>query len=220
MSREVASRSFLVLKVVAFTAGLKVLLQTLAPYRDYWPPDFSADFLLGRDAYFWDGYHWAFYTHLIAGPITLVLGTLLLSSRFRLRLPGWHRLLGRVQVATILLLLVPSGMVMAGYADGGPVAIAGFTILAGLTGTAAILGWRAAVQRRFLDHRRWMWRCYLLLASTLVLRVTGGLGDWLAIESEWFYTQRAWTSWLVPLLFFELIERSPWGGPANFGRVP
>ena len=61
----------------------KVTLSILAGYRDYLPPNFDADFLLGREAYFWGPYSWAFFAHLVSGPLSLVLGTMLISQRIR-----------------------------------------------------------------------------------------------------------------------------------------
>src|SRR5262245_46515539 len=102
-----------VLSAAAILLILKVTLSVVIGYRDYLPPNFDADFLLGREAYFWGPYSWAFYAHLIAGPASLLLGTVLISDRFRQAVPKWHRRLGRWQVACILLLVVPSGLWMA-----------------------------------------------------------------------------------------------------------
>ena len=44
---------------------------------------FAAVFLLGRESYFWNGYHVAFYIHILSGPLTLVLGALLVIERWR-----------------------------------------------------------------------------------------------------------------------------------------
>src|SRR6478752_6277243 len=131
---------------------LKVTLSVVAGYRRYLPPDFDADFLLGREAYFFGPYRWAFYTHLVAGPLTLVLGTILISERFRRWIPAWHRRLGRWQVGCVLLLLVPSGLWMARYAATGAVAGLGLGMLAVATAICCGAGWRAAVARRFDEH--------------------------------------------------------------------
>src|ERR1041385_8133716 len=77
---------------------LKVTLTVLIGYRDYLPPNFNADFLLGRESYFYGAYSWAFYIHLLSGPLSLILGTILISETFRRRFPNWHRRLGRLQV--------------------------------------------------------------------------------------------------------------------------
>ena len=182
---------------------LKVLLSVVIGYRDYFPPNFDADFLLGRGSYFWGPYCWAFYAHLVSGPATLLIGTVLISDRFRRLAPRWHRRLGRVQVAAILLLLVPSGLWMARYAATGAVGGSGLATLAIATAACTMLGWRAAVQRRFDVHRRWMGRTYLLLCSAVVIRLIGGLATVCQFDALWLYPVSAWASWLVPLLIFE-----------------
>ena len=181
---------------------LKVIVGTLVSYRDYMPPNFDSPFLSGREDHFWRGYHWAFYLHIVAGPGSLLLGMFLVSDRFRQRLPQWHRVMGRIQVACVLLIVAPSGLWMAWYAAMGAVAGVGFALLAVATGATVALGWRAAMQRRFDVHRRWMQRCFVLLCSAVVVRVNGGIGQVAGIDANWYYIQTAWTSWLVPLANF------------------
>ncbi|HSG72447.1 MAG TPA: DUF2306 domain-containing protein [Planctomycetaceae bacterium] len=182
----------------------KIVGGVLLSYRDYMPPDFAAEFLQGRENYFWGGYSWAFYLHVTSGPASLVLGMILLSERFRLRFSRWHRILGRIQVANVLLLVVPSGLWMSWYAMTGRVAGSGFAALAVVTGMCAAFGWRAAMRRRFDVHRLWMLRCYVLLCSAVVLRLMGGVVLLAEIEGEWTYAFSAWTCWLVPLAILEL----------------
>ncbi len=195
-------------RVLTFlTAALvvKVSASVVLGYRDYLPPNFEADFLRGRETYFWGAYGWAFYAHLASGPATLLLGTLLVSERFRRWTPRWHRRLGRVQVASILLLVAPSGLWMAWYAMTGRIAALGLGSLAIATAVCVLLGWRAAVQRRFAAHERWMWRTYLLLVSAVVIRLIGGLADVVGFSELWLYPLSCWASWLVPLLVYELL---------------
>jgi hypothetical protein len=136
--------------------------------------------------------------------VTLILGMLLISERFRLRFPQWHRAFGRIQVPTVLFLVVPSGLWMAYHAMAGTVAGVGFAFLAMLTAICAACGWRAAVQRRFGVHRRWMWRTFLLLCSAVVIRILGGFATVAGIEAAWFDSLTSWVSWLVPLALFEM----------------
>lgn len=170
-------------------------------YRDYLPPNFRADFLLGRSGYFFGAYQWAFYAHIFTGPITLLLGLVLISDAFRLRYPAWHRWLGRTQGVLVLLLVAPSGLWMAGYAPSA-IAQGGFAMLALATGACVAMGWREAVRRRFDTHRWWMLRCYALLCSAVVLRLIGGLSE--VTGAYWTYPLAAWVSWLLPLLAVEL----------------
>lgn len=58
-----------------------------------------------------------------------------------------------------------------------------------------------------MDHRRWMWRCYLLLCSAVVLRVLGGLGTVVGPVGPWYDPLATWLSWLAPLAVFEIRER-------------
>jgi hypothetical protein len=192
-----------VLAVLAALLIWKVTLSILIEYRNYVPPNFGSDFLRGREAYFWGAYGWAFYTHLVSGPASLMLGTLLVSDRFRRRFPAWHRRLGRVQVACVLLLVAPSGLWMAYYAATGAVAAVGLGTLAIATAVCAAFGWRSAVMRSFADHRRWMWRTFVLLCSAVVLRLIGGLATVADFDALWLYPLSTWASWLVPLLLFE-----------------
>lgn len=195
------------LRLLACVLILKVTAVVVIGYRNYLPPNFHADFLQGRQAYFWNGYHWAFYLHIASGPCALVLGTALLSDRLRRRRPSWHRNLGRIQTAIVLLAVAPSGLWMAFYTQMDSVlAESGFAALGISTGLSAALGYRAAVRRRFDEHRRWMSRCFLLLCSAVLLRLIGGAFTVAGYEGDWTYILAAWLSWLAPLAVFELSE--------------
>ena len=200
-------RSTTLQRVLTFLAGLlilKVVSGVVLKYRDYFPPNFESDFLRGRELYFSGSYQWAFYIHIVAGPLSLILGMTLISERFRLSFPKWHRYLGRIQALGVLFLVTPSGLWMAYHAEAGPIAGLGFAALAVVTGMSITLGWRSAVKRRFVDHRRWMSRCFLLLCSTVVLRLLAGLATVTGVQGTWVDPLAAWASWLVPLAAFEL----------------
>ena len=192
-----------VLAILAVLLVCKVTASVLIGYRHYLPPDFDSEFLRGREPYFWGAYGGAFYTHLISGPAALVLGTILVSDRFRRSAANWHRRLGRLQGICVLLFLAPSGLVMARYAMTGTVAAWGLGSLAIATAACVLLGWKAAVERRLSDHRRWMWRTYMLLLSAVVIRIIGGLATVAGWEALWLYPLSTWASWLVPLAVFE-----------------
>lgn len=203
------TRSLALTRVLAAMAALlvcKVTASVVMEYRNYFPPNFNSDFLRGREPYFWGGYHWAFVVHLVSGPASLLLGTVLIGDWLRKRWPMWHRRLGRVQVACVLLLVAPSGLWMARYAATGAVAAAGLGMLAIATAVCVALGWRAAVGRRFAAHRRWMGRTYMLLCSAVVIRLIGGLATVAEFDALWLYPLSAWASWLVPLAVFELLQ--------------
>jgi Predicted membrane protein (DUF2306) len=203
------SRSTKLQSLLTLLAGLlilKVTVSVILGYRNYFPPNFEADFLRGRQAYFFGAYQWAFYTHIASGPVSLILGLILISEQFRMRFPQWHRSLGKTQTVVVLFLLAPSGLWMAFHAETGAVAAIGFSGLAIATGTCALFGWQSAVKRRFAEHRRWMWRCFLLLCSAVVIRLIGGLATVTDVGGAWSYPLAAWASWLAPLAAFDLSD--------------
>lgn len=209
--RRFVRPNFSLRQLAKFLAGLlviKVTASIVLGYGDYFPPDFRSDFLFERKSHFHGLYSAAFYVHLIVGPLTLLLGLLLLSARFRQLAPSWHRRIGRVQLAAILMLLAPSGLVLAPYAFTGAVAAAGLGTLAVATAACAMSGWRAVIRRRFAEHRRWMTRTFLLLCSAVVIRLMGGAATVTGIDDPQWYTVATWTSWSVPLLAFELVTRT------------
>jgi hypothetical protein len=109
----------MVLRWLAVVLILRVLAAVLANYPDYFPPNFHSLFLQGREAMFKGAYRAAFYVHIFSGPVVLFNGLILLSEYVRRRHGGWHRWLGRVQVAVLLLCVLPSSVVMSRRAFGG-----------------------------------------------------------------------------------------------------
>jgi Predicted membrane protein (DUF2306) len=202
------SRSTALIGILALTVGLlilKVTFSVVLGYRDYFPPNFNADFLRGRETYFFGAYQWAFYAHIASGPITLILGLILMSERFRLRFSRWHRSLGKAQIALVALVLSPSGFWLALYARTGAIAAMGFAMLAIVTGMVALIGWQSAMKRRFVEHRRWMWRLFLLLSSAVIVRLVGGFAMVFDVGAVWIYPFTAWAGWLVPLAAYESV---------------
>src|SRR5688572_25067520 len=86
-----------VLRWVSVLLILKVTVSIVLGYRNYFPANFEADFLRGREAYFFGPYRAAFYAHIASGPVALLLGLVLISQRFRTRFTSGHRALGKVQ---------------------------------------------------------------------------------------------------------------------------
>lgn len=210
LDRPVPPRRNVTRPILKALAGLLILKTTaliLLSYHDYFPPNFRSDFLLGRREYFYGPYQWAFYAHIISGPFCLIAGMVLISESIRRRFPSAHRSLGKLQIVCVVFVMAPSGLWMAWYSATGTVAAVGFATLAVATAVCAVQGWRAAVGRRFNQHRRWMLRCFVLLCSAVVLRLIGGLSE--ILGAEWTYPFAAWASWLVPLIVLELFSLRP-----------
>ena len=204
-----------VLRWLAVALILRVLVAILANYPDYFPPDFDSLFLQGRETTFTGVYPAAFYVHIFSGPVVLVNGLVLLSDTVRRRYGPVHRWLGRVQVAVLLLLVLPSGVVMARHAFGGWPAGLSFLVLSLATSGCAIGGVVHARRRQFARHRRWMLRTYVLICSAVALRLISGAAGLTGVtNAEEAYAVAARGSWLVPLGAYELAERAQKKGPS------
>jgi uncharacterized membrane protein len=187
---------------------LRVLVTILANYPDYFPPKFDSLFLQGREGTFAGAYPVAFYVHIFSGPLVLVNGLILLSESVRRRRGGLHRVLGRVQVAVLLVLVLPSAVVMSRHAFGGWPAGLSFLLLSLATASCAVIGVVYARRRRYEQHRRWMLRSYILICSAVALRLLSGAASLVEVSSpERTYIIAAWSSWLLPLAAYELAER-------------
>ncbi len=202
------------LRLVLLLLAIKVWASILVEYRLYFPADFSASFLIGREDVFVGIYPAAFYSHIVVGPVVLVVAAWLISSgnqmlgsvsAARFDRARAHRILGRLQAVLIIGVLVPSGLVMAWHAHHGPIAGAGFALLSVSTGIAMAMTIVRAVAGDFDAHRRWATRCFVLLVSPLILRISMGVSIVGGFESPSFYQFNAWASWLIPLLLFERV---------------
>lgn len=187
---------------------VKLLASIVSEYRWYFPPNFDAAFLIGREELFRGYYAAAFYAHILSGPPTILLGLLLLSSGMRARFRRLHRILGRTQAALVLGVLVPSGLVMSLHVVAGPWAGLGFSMLALATGGAMVKATLHAIGGRYADHRRWAERCLVLLLSPLALRVANGAISVTSWESPTTYILSAWLSWVLPLVALEMIRHA------------
>jgi uncharacterized membrane protein len=185
-----------------------VLVAILANYPDYFPPNFDSLFLQGRETTFTGAYRPAFYIHIFSGPVVLLGGLILMSEYIRRHHAGLHRILGRVQVAVLLLLVLPTSVVMSRHAFGGWPSGLSFFVLSAATASCTIVGVVHARHGRYDRHRRWMLRCYILICSAVALRLISGTAGLVGVPSpEEAYVVAAWSSWLLPLGAYELAAR-------------
>lgn len=156
----------------------------------------------------------AFLLHVTAGPLALALSLPQFLPRLRTRHPRLHRINGHLCLGAIFV-GGGAGLVMAAGAEGGPVAAAGFGLLAlAWMGAAGRALWLAR-QGRLAEHRAWMLRTFALTLAAVTLRMQlplfMGLGGMsYAPASAWI----AWLSWLPNLAVAELYLRR------NAGRPP
>jgi Predicted membrane protein (DUF2306) len=102
--------------------------------------------------------------------LALLLAPLQASAAVRRRLPRLHRWSGRVSFVSILL-GASGALVLAPVSYAGLIGTFGFGLMAIGWSTSATLSVRAAMQRRFADHRRWSIRTMAFTFSAVTLRL-------------------------------------------------
>jgi uncharacterized membrane protein len=116
----------------------------------------------------------AFYAHIVAGGLALVVGPLQFWRRLRDRHRPVHHWIGRAYLAAIAVAGV-AGLMMAPFNEAGFVGFFGFGTLAVLW---LVTGWNAyrAIRRRDVaSHRAWMMRNFALTYAAVTLRLWLGV---------------------------------------------
>ncbi|MFD4324978.1 DUF2306 domain-containing protein [Nocardioides sp. NPDC058538] len=165
----------------------------------------------------------ALVTHIFFGSAMLCCGVLQLWPWLRANHPKVHRWTGRTYVVTA----IPTGvgaLVTSQFPAAGPSQQVGNTFLAVLFLLFTVQGYRAARQRRFKDHREWMYRSYAMAFSIIANRFWGTVlimifvpdlmnGADLGTDDPTLASAAAasaWVSWVVNLLIAEwIIHRKP-----------
>jgi uncharacterized membrane protein YozB (DUF420 family) len=146
----------------------------------------------------------------LAFPLCLALMTRALQRRARA-----HRWLGRVAGAIVLLLLLPSGVVLAFDAKGGAIVTAGFLLSAAIIGLAMIAGVRAARRRDLSLHARAMRHVLGQMSVAVVSRLSIVALDALGLDPELAYVAALWGPVLASAVLVEWLTRRPRTLPPN-----
>jgi uncharacterized membrane protein YozB (DUF420 family) len=121
-------------------------------------------------------YYPVLVTHVIFASIAMITCCLQIWPWFRRRFPVAHRRIGRVYVFAGVLPAGLAGLTLGTVSPFGPMTRVSDVLLALLWLGCTAAGFRAARQRRFGDHRRWMIRSFALTMSIILNRVWSVLG--------------------------------------------
>ena len=146
--------------------------------------------------------------HVAAASTAMLLVAPQLLPKLRVKAPGFHRWSGRVYAVACLIGAV-SGIPLALGSTAGPIATAGFGLLAiGWFATTA-MGWRTALQRRFAEHREWMIRSFALTLAAMSLRFQLPMIPLFELDFLPAYRAVSFLCWVPNLVLAELwIRRS------------
>jgi hypothetical protein len=157
-----------------------------------------------------------FPAHMIAAGLSLMIIPLVILLR---RHPTWHRRLGRVAVACVLIGGITS-LPVALVSEANAMARAGFAAQ-GVTWIALLAGGVLAIAaRNFQRHMRFMLAMAAVASGAIWLR----LATMAAVELMWpfepTYATAAWLCWLLPLLIVIRWTRglATGAGPVHLAR--
>lgn len=157
----------------------------------------------------------AFYTHVFAASLALLIGPWQWLPDLRQRRPALHRWLGRLYLLGGVLAGGLSGLVLAFRAFGGPVAQTGFALLALVWLSTGWLAYRSVRRGDIATHRRWMLRNFALAFAAVTLRLYLPLGFMSGLPLAPAYAATAWLCWVPNLLWAEWRIRRAAPAPAR-----
>ncbi len=150
-------------------------------------------------------YLYFFYTHVYISIFVLLTGFLaILRKDFGIK--DLHQNVGKVYIFLILFLAAPSGIYMGIFANGGIYSKISFVILGCLWWFSTLNAYKLARQKKFKQHKQWMWRSFALTISAITLRM------WKVIIVFLFhpdpmevYQIIAWLGWIPNILLIEYL---------------
>jgi Predicted membrane protein (DUF2306) len=190
--------------LLSMLAGSALITAMSLPYFDFETlPPFVVEKLPLRFEALWLG---ALRVHVAAAafvfPLCLALMTRALQRRTR-----WHRWLGRITGVLVLLALVPSGIVLAFDAKGGPIVTVGFLLSAGIVAGAMIFGVRAARRRDLILHARAMRHVVGQMSVAVVSRALIVALDVASVDPDVAYVVALWGPVLASVAIVEWLSR-------------
>lgn len=150
-------------------------------------------------------YLYFFYTHVYTSIFILLSGFLaILRKDFGIK--NFHKNIGKFYIFLILIFAAPSGIYMGIFANGGIYSKISFVILGCLWWFSTFKAYQLAQQKKFKEHKQWMWRSFALSVSAITLRM------WKVIIVYLFhpnpmdvYQIIAWLGWIPNFLLIEYL---------------
>ena len=153
----------------------------------------------------------ALWVHVPSALFALPACLLLLVGRVRRRFPRFHRWLGRVTGGLLIFVVVPSGMYLAFFAQGGLVTTLGFW----LTGMIALL----ALVKSIVSARRGDFRAHRRFSSHVVAQLSVAVfsrfllvgAESIGVYREWVYVAALYVPIVACAVVAELLTGPrPW----------
>ncbi|HEX3888352.1 MAG TPA: DUF2306 domain-containing protein [Phenylobacterium sp.] len=148
------------------------------------------------------------WVHAGLAATALLTGPWQFLPKLRARAPRVHRWLGRIYIFSCVV-GGTGGLLLASGTTAGPIARAGFGLLAVVWLVVNLQGLRLAMTGRYAEHRQWMIRSFALTFGAVLLRVYIPISQMMGIEFMTAYRAISWLAWVPNLILAELYLRSP-----------
>jgi uncharacterized membrane protein len=165
----------------------------LAASTSYWEMGETHPFFLEKlplaQPRLWLG---ALYVHVPSALLSLPACLVLLLGWVRVRWPRLHRWLGRLTGVLVLVAVVPSGMYLALFAQGGLITTLGFWLTGSITFVAMLKSVQSARARNMKAHRRFSTHVVAQLAVAVVSRFLLIGAESAGLYEPWVYVAALW----------------------------
>lgn len=148
-----------------------------------------------------------FYTHVYTSIFVLLTGFFAIIRK-DFGIENFHQTSGKTYIFLLLIFSAPSGIYMGWFANGGLFSKLSFLILGTFWWIATFLAFKYAREKKFSEHKKWMWRSFALTLSAITLRL------WKLVIVYFFqpnpmdvYQIVAWLGWVPNILLLEFLIR-------------
>jgi Predicted membrane protein (DUF2306) len=148
----------------------------------------------------------AFYIHITSSVLAILGGIFQFFPKILRGYPNVHILIGKIYIASILLLAAPSGLVLAAFANGGLPAKVGFTLQCFVWWAMTYAAWQAIMQRNWEEHAKMMLRSYAVTLAAMSLRTESyALVYFFGTKPIETYLTVTWLSWVGNFFMAEVL---------------
>lgn len=188
---------------VLYAIYLLILLSI--PYLTLEP---NIDFLTTKQyVYHIKSWKWSFYLHVFSSSFIIFSGLFQFNRWTINKHPRIHKTLGYIYISLLLLISGPAGLIMSLYANGGIYAQISFVSLSLCWILFTLIAFILVLQRKYVQHGKWLLRSYALTLSAVTLRLYLMLIHYFNVDINPIdsYILVAYLSWVPNLIVAEIM---------------
>jgi hypothetical protein len=148
----------------------------------------------------------AFYIHITSSVLAIGGGIFQFFPAILRAYPKVHILIGKIYIASILLLAAPSGLIIAAFANGGLPSKVGFSLQCFVWWATTYAAWQAIMRKNWEEHAAMMIRSYAVTLAAMSLRTESyALVYLFGTKPMETYLTVTWLSWVGNFFIAEVL---------------